>query len=91
LSIWVIFPKISQCLFCNYSHGVNYSTLPFWDQCCFVKYRTANAVNHLHFIVGIKFGKMNAVNAKFKHRCKMSGGFTLLAYVLFDGAGGHSC
>jgi hypothetical protein len=56
-----------------------------------VKYRTANAVNHLHFIVGIKFGKMNAVNAKFKHRCKMSGGFTLLAYVLFDGAGGHSC
>jgi len=52
---------------------------------------SSNAVNHLHFIVGIKFGKMNAVNAKFKHRCKMSGGFTLLAYVLFDGAGGHSC
>ena len=37
-----------------------------------------NVVNHLHFAVGIKFGTMSAASAKFKHRCKMSGGFTLL-------------
>jgi hypothetical protein len=43
----------------------------------------ANAVNHLHFAVGIKFGKMSVASAKFKHRCKMSGEFTLLLLGLF--------
>ncbi len=38
----------------------------------------AHVANHLHFIAGIKFAIMSVASGKFKHRCKMSGGFALL-------------